>query len=297
MPVRAQVIISEIMYDLSEGSDTDREWIEVYNEGEAVDFTEWKLVEGTTNHSLTALGASELQSGAYAVIVDNVDKFKADWPSYSGLLFDSSFSLSNSGEKLGLRCCKKELSDKDSITFSSEMGAAGDGASLSRSGSTFVPTDPTPGAAPGAARAVEAAPKKETAKLPEPKLPEPKPVAKVAAAEPEPVPEPKPLPPPEPAVERVPEPEPVKAKAQTASAKNVEEKTVAVRAESEIQPEPAAPEIVPETQVAAVGTVAPGGTGSWAWMLGALVIALAGGAATYLVRRSQKKTWKVEESA
>jgi len=295
MPVHAQVIISEIMYDLSEGSDTDREWIEVYNEGEAVDFTEWKLVEGTTNHSLTALGASELQSGAYAVIVDNVDKFKADWPSYTGLLFDSSFSLNNSGEKLGLRCCKKELSDKDSITFSSDMGASGDGASLSRSGATFVPTDPTPGAAPGAARAVEAVPKKEAAKLPEPKLPEPKPALKVAVA-PGPAPEPVLLPPPEPVVENVSESAPVETEAQPVSSKKVEKKSMARVEPENVQPEPMTPDIVPETQVAAIGEVVPGDTGSWTWMVGALIIALAGGAATHLVRRSQKKAWKVEDS-
>ncbi len=47
----AEVVISEIMYDVS-GSDTDREWVEVYNNSSsAVDFTSWKLFEANTNHA------------------------------------------------------------------------------------------------------------------------------------------------------------------------------------------------------------------------------------------------------
>ena len=44
-----QIKITEIMYDL-EGTDTDREWIEVHNEtGTEIDLTGWKFYDGS-NH-------------------------------------------------------------------------------------------------------------------------------------------------------------------------------------------------------------------------------------------------------
>src|SRR3989338_2302898 len=145
----AQVVISEIMYDLEIGSDSGREWIEVFNAGSSVAFTEWKLFENGSNHTIAAHSGGEmLASGAYAVIADNPTKFLEDWPSYSGLLFDSAFSLSNTGETLIMRCCGSDLVDKDSITHNSETGAAGDGKSLHRtsvSASSLIPATPTPG--------------------------------------------------------------------------------------------------------------------------------------------------------
>ena len=49
----ANILINEVMYDV-EGTDTDREWIEVYNDGsESVDLSTYKLFEANTNHGLT----------------------------------------------------------------------------------------------------------------------------------------------------------------------------------------------------------------------------------------------------
>jgi len=146
----AQVVISEVMYDLETGSDSGREWVEVFNSGSsAITLTEWKLFENGSNHTVTAhTGGEVMASGGYAVIADNPTKFLEDNASYSGVLFDSAFSLSNSGETLILRCCGSELSDKDSISYSSETGAAGDGKTLQRASasvSTFSASVPTPG--------------------------------------------------------------------------------------------------------------------------------------------------------
>src|SRR3989344_3909709 len=147
----AQTVISEVMYDL-EGSDTGREWIEVFNAGaSSVTLTEWKLFEADSNHGIVAYsGGESLGRGAYAVIADNPTKFLEDWPTFSGILFDSAFSLSNTGEVLALRCCGSGsgLIDKDSITYSLDSGAVGDGNSLHRpavSGGSFTPAPPTPG--------------------------------------------------------------------------------------------------------------------------------------------------------
>ena len=140
----AQVEISEIMYDL-EGSDAKREWIEVVNTGSVlVDIGEWKFFEADTNHKLNLIkGDSNLGVGGYAVIADNADTFLSDWPNFSGVLFDSSFSLKNTGEFIALR--NSELVDIDSVTYSSEWGASGDGNSLQLVGGKWLPGSPTPG--------------------------------------------------------------------------------------------------------------------------------------------------------
>lgn len=142
----ASAVISEVMYDL-EGTDTDREWIEIVNNGSsAVDVSSFKLFEANTNHALTSVqGSTVLAPGETAIIAVSPAAFLADWPGFSGRLFDSSFSLSNSGETLGIK--NGADGEEDSIPYASAMGAQGDGKSLGRSGGTFVPQTPSPGSA------------------------------------------------------------------------------------------------------------------------------------------------------
>lgn len=144
----AAVNITEIMYDLS-GADTGREWIEITNTGDsAVDVNGYKFFEANVNHTLTLIaGDGILQSGGSAVIADDSVKFKIDWPSYSGILFDSSFSLSNVGESIALKDSALVL--LDSVSYDPSLGAAGDGATLQWNGSVFTSAAPTPGAYAG----------------------------------------------------------------------------------------------------------------------------------------------------
>jgi hypothetical protein len=143
--VSAQVVITEIMYDVS-GTDTGREWIEVRNVGDqSIDLSLWKLFEADANHKLTPVSGSSIEPGGYAIIVDNVEKFSTDFPSFSGLLFDSVFSLSNTEETLVLR--NGDLVDSDSVTYSSGIGASGDGLSLQKDGNVWKTGTPTPGSA------------------------------------------------------------------------------------------------------------------------------------------------------
>ncbi len=146
LPAYAAVTISELMYDVS-GTDTGREWIEVTNNDAApVDLSGFKLSEGGTNHGLTlSEGSAVIPQGGFAIVADDVAKFKTDWPSFSGTLFDSSFSLSNTGETLVIK--NGALLDEDSVSYSSAQGAGGDGNSLVRSGGIFVPAPPSPGTA------------------------------------------------------------------------------------------------------------------------------------------------------
>ncbi len=145
-PAYAGVVITEIMYDL-EGADTGREWIEIKNTGSSqADLTGWKLFEANTNHGITATNPQTfiLPAGAYAVIADNVEKFLVDWPNFSGTLFDSVFSLSNTGETIGIR--NSEPVDIDSVSYSSSWGAAGDGNSLQKVNNEWIAVVPTLGA-------------------------------------------------------------------------------------------------------------------------------------------------------
>ncbi len=143
--VNAQIKINEIMYDLP-GADSGREWIEVVNEGaEAVDLTGWKFYEAGINHRLSeAAGGLSVPSQGFVIIADNEAKFRADWPSYSGTLLTSSFSLSNTGETLALR--DGTGADIDTVAYTNTQGASGDGASLQRLDGIWSAAQPTPGA-------------------------------------------------------------------------------------------------------------------------------------------------------
>lgn len=158
-PVAAQAKIefTEVMYDPA-GTDTGREWIEIHNTAnDTVDVSAMKLFEEGVNHTLKAImGTTTLVGGQYAVIADDPAKFILDWPAYSGTLFDSSFSLKNTGEPLVLR---GKDTDEDSIVFDPSLGAAGDGNSLQKQLSadglvSWGAVLPTPGLAPRVSVAV-----------------------------------------------------------------------------------------------------------------------------------------------
>lgn len=146
IPLSAHALmrVSELMYDL-EGTDTGREWIEVLNEGlSSVDLSGFKLFEANVNHGLTLYaGSAVIAPGGYAIIADTPSKFLTDWPGWSGSLFDSSFSLSNTGESLAIK--NGALTEEDGVSYTAETGAQGDGKTLSRSGTTWVPASATPG--------------------------------------------------------------------------------------------------------------------------------------------------------
>src|SRR3989344_597375 len=181
----AQVVITEIMYDLQSGADGGREWIEVHNGGTtAIPLGTWKLFENGTAHKITAVSVTGvLAPGSYAVIADNAAKFQVDWPQLTGQLFDSAFSLGNSGETLVLR--NASSTDIDTASYQSSMGAAGDGNSLNRvsSGTSFIARSPTPGAAMSATALAPPPPKEPVAKSKPKKLASAKAAAMPATSE------------------------------------------------------------------------------------------------------------------
>lgn len=144
----ASVIVNEIMYDVS-GTDSGREWVEVYNNGsDSVDLTGWKFLESVSasNHGLTAVyGSLTLPAGGFAIISNDTTKFLVDWPIFSGNLLKASFaSFNNTSGTLLLKDNTGTVIDQ--TTYDSSMGASGDGNSLQKSGSSWISALPTPGA-------------------------------------------------------------------------------------------------------------------------------------------------------
>ncbi|MCK4918275.1 MAG: PKD domain-containing protein [Candidatus Pacebacteria bacterium] len=143
----AQIEMTEIMYDLEIGSDAGREWIEIYNSGtEDIDIGELKLYEAEINHKIKPIiegGNTILAGGDYAILLDNYEKFKEDYPNFSGLVLDTVFSLKNTGELLILR--DSELVDINSVNYLSDWGAGGDGKSLQKINNAWIASFPTLG--------------------------------------------------------------------------------------------------------------------------------------------------------
>jgi hypothetical protein len=136
LSIGAQVRISEILYD-PEGSDAKREWVEVFNSGsDSVDLATYFLLENAVYHKLIAQSGSILEAGAYAIIADSVPDVLADHPDFTGLIFDSAFSLTNTGETIGIANAQKVIVDE--FTYAASMGAAGDGQSIQITEDTVV---------------------------------------------------------------------------------------------------------------------------------------------------------------
>lgn len=142
----AQVVINEFLYDAS-GADTDREYIELLNIGSApVDLSQWKINDGS-NHALNVppknggTGSITLQPGGYMLLVDNATDFLAAHAGISGTVIDTVLSLGNTSVTVVL--LDESGAVADSVAYSKDQGAAGDGNSLQRIGEQWVAANPT----------------------------------------------------------------------------------------------------------------------------------------------------------
>src|SRR3989344_2020475 len=134
--VSAQVFISEIKY-------TGNEWIEVSNDGAPADLSLWKFYEGGTNHKLKSVqGKTSISSGEYAIIANDATAFLNEYSGFSGILFDSSFSLLDVGETISIKS-----SDTNIIDTVSYAGIKGSKNSTQKIGSAWSEAVPTPGVA------------------------------------------------------------------------------------------------------------------------------------------------------
>lgn len=125
--------ITEIMFD-PPGTDTGHEWVEVVTETE-LDWSKFAFREEGVNHKISVEGdvgamssvTNMLQAGTVFVIADDPTKFRIDHPNFSGLLFNSTFSLKNTGEEIGLVYDGAQIF---TVAYNPELGAKGDGNSL-----------------------------------------------------------------------------------------------------------------------------------------------------------------------
>lgn len=129
------IAITEVMYNPL-GLDTNREWIEIYNnDNSEYNTSSLKLRTDETDHRLTG---AIIKPGGYAVIVQNITKFLEDYSNYAGIIIDSSFSLANS--KPEIIVLKNSTIVFDNVTYS--IVNEGNSSCLSVS---FVECFPTPG--------------------------------------------------------------------------------------------------------------------------------------------------------
>ncbi len=135
--------ITEIMYDLP-GSDSDREWLEVTNFGSLpIQITpgsgtgSWRMSD-SANHVLTlSQGSVQIDPQASAILAQNGDRFLSDHPTYTGTIFRTAISLSNTSATLKLSS-DKGLTWFHERAYASSMGAAGDGHTLEWNGQTWL---------------------------------------------------------------------------------------------------------------------------------------------------------------
>lgn len=134
----AQVFISEIKY-------TGNEWIEISNNGEAVDISLWKFFEGDTNHKLKSVqGGATIAGGAYAIIANDPVEFLKEYSGFTGILFDSSFSLLDVGETISIKS-----SDATTVDTVSYTGIKGSKNSTQKINGVWREAAPTPGVTNG----------------------------------------------------------------------------------------------------------------------------------------------------
>jgi hypothetical protein len=139
--VLANVSINEIMYDL-EGTDTNREWIELYNSSEtAVDITEdWRFNDGSS-HLMNNQEIFSIPANSYIILASNKDTFLSEHVGFLGIVIDTVMNLNNEGDIL--KILDATGSTIDTITYSSSQGANGDGNSLQLINGVWKSATPT----------------------------------------------------------------------------------------------------------------------------------------------------------
>ena len=131
------IIINEIMYDL-EGADPGYEWIEIKNiSSEPVDLTNWKFNDGSSsNHILNSppknggQGSLIIPSGGFAIFADKADLFLSTHPNFSGIVIDTTMSLTNTEGTLKLIDNNGNVVEE--VYYNKAMGGNGNGFSLER---------------------------------------------------------------------------------------------------------------------------------------------------------------------
>ena len=130
-------VFTEIMYNPA-GADSDHEWVEIYNQGsgdvtivEGSGNDSWRFNDGS-NHTLTLIqGSLTIPAQGFAILADDAATFLADYPAFSGTLFDTVMSLNNTSDTLQLSA-DKGATFFNTVTYENAWGADGDGNTLEK---------------------------------------------------------------------------------------------------------------------------------------------------------------------
>ena len=165
-PAMAHAAIIEfdhIEYDPA-GADSGHEWVRIHNvSGAPLDLTNWRLSEGGTNHKLRALAGAVIPQGGFAVIADSAEQYVADHSGTTDVVFDSAFSLSNTGETLELKNASSTIVASTAYTATPKQKASTPAAasktaratSAKKSSPRILTKEPAPAASAAVADAVE----------------------------------------------------------------------------------------------------------------------------------------------
>lgn len=153
----AQVVINEVMYN-PQGSDTGREWVELYNEGQA-DVTmiggsgkgSWRINDGS-NHTLTdpvsgtGRGSLTIPAGGFLIIANDPNDFiSGEYAGGTYSVVKASLTLNNNGATVTL--LDGTGATVDTVAYSPSQGGNDDGSSLQRQADgSWLAALPTPGA-------------------------------------------------------------------------------------------------------------------------------------------------------
>ena len=138
-------IFTEISYN-PEGTDTKREWVEVYNNtNSSVDLSAYKFFEADVNHGITHWsGPTNIASGARGIIASDAQTLVNEFNLGGISVYDSVFSLNNTGELLQL--IDPGGSVIDEVNYQSGWGADGDSNTLNLVNNNWTARAPSPGA-------------------------------------------------------------------------------------------------------------------------------------------------------
>lgn len=133
----ADLVFTEIMYD-PDGSDSDREWVEIYNKGnESITIitgngeNSWRFNDGS-NHLLSLFQGSEvIGSNQWAILAADGQTFLNEHPGFTGNIFDTTMNLNNSSETIKLSADMGQ-SFFGAVAYDASWGAAGNGKTLEK---------------------------------------------------------------------------------------------------------------------------------------------------------------------
>jgi hypothetical protein len=137
----AYPVMTEIMYYPSDGV----EWIEIY-ENNTANLTDYYLYEQEVNHYIRLHKGNTTLNREYAIIADDPEEFIQQYPDYNGSIFDSVYSLKNSGEFIAITNSTKDIIDE--VNYTSEWGGYRNGHSICLVNGSWVESNET-GGSPG----------------------------------------------------------------------------------------------------------------------------------------------------